>query len=462
MKTSQRFIDLLIFAAILSTVQQINSAIAQPAAESPPTEKTQPPDATDLSPSVLPLDTGLTFRVFQRRWKMHYKPAVFRSAVDSITTMPCADVQINLKRGRLEATTSGEEHLISFTDLPPGVYNYEIFCQNSRGINGSSKGQATVVDGVMSPIVVTIDTKEETISDVVTSSMSLRGETISGSYDQKGGDLDSKVRDLTILADLGYVTSRDTHQNVAPLAFTDLGVWSIAAAFTPERRLTFGGKLIGLAKTPASLDVPVMQAAAADVSYAFQRHLAVNAGGQWQTGLGSTKDVLTFGAGLTWRKQHSHIVKTEFSVGAQSVSHRDRESADSNRTSAAAAGAAEVQLCWGPCNYRHGASWFGFDASVPFYHSAKSMDSVGAKPNSALGFHFGSFMKVNKTFDLYADVAWRDRGDSSAAKTETGTLLGGFDQIQLSLGAIFYFHFGKGDDDDDANRQTNNDYLRAL
>jgi hypothetical protein len=65
-------------------------------------------------------------------------------------------------------------------------------------------------------------------------------------------------------------------------------------------------------------------------------------------------------------------------------------------------------------------------------------------------------MRVNDTFDLYANVAWRDRGDAAAIKTEFGTLLGGFDQIQMSLGAIFYFHFGK------AKPRSNSDYVRAL
>ncbi|MCP4443957.1 MAG: hypothetical protein GY811_01245, partial [Myxococcales bacterium] len=336
---------------------------------------------------------------------------------------------------------------------PPGTYSYVAECRNSRIGRGFAKGQVDVVSGTMTKLPLTIDvTAHALIVDAVNISVS---SSSMGTVDQKGGDLDSKTRDLTILANLGYVTSADTHQSVAPLAFTDLGVWSIAAAFTPERRLTFGGKVVGLAKGPASLDASVIQNAGADVSYAFGKHLAASAGGQWQAGLDTTRSVVNAGGVVTWRKQHAEFVKTEFSLGGAGVMHRGT-SMDGNRTSTFATGSAEVQLCWNNCYRRFGATWFGFDAAIPLSHSDKGAALVGAKPNSALGFHVGSFMRVNKTFDLFAEVAWRDRGDTEAIETELGTLLGGFDQIQMSLGAIFYFSFGK------EKARSDSDYVRGL
>ena len=444
----------------------------------PATALADAPEVPDVpSPNQLPTAaalpaTGVSFRVSQRL-TLRTSVAAANDGSDSadnsaqqpdvtairdvVTISPCELVTINLKRGNLRASNSSEDALLSFSDLTPGPYTYEVECRSREHGAGSVKGTVEIAANSMVEIPITVDIsgRDRSNDNVFSGSM---GEVISissGSPDQKGGDLDSKTRDLTILANLGYVTSRETHQGIAPLAFTDLGVWSIAAAFTPERRLTFGGKVAGLAKSPATLDARVIQNAGATLSYAFGRHLAASAGGQWQAGWDTTRSVINAGGGITWRKQHAEFVKTEFSVGAEGVMHRGA-ALDGNRTSTFATGTAEVQLCWNSCDRRYGASWFGFDAAIPLTHSNDAANLVGAKPNSALGFHVGSFMRVNDSFDLFADVAWHDRGDAAAIKTEFGTLLGGFDQIQLSLGAIFYFHFGK------AKQRNSSDYVRAL
>lgn len=405
---------------------------------------------------ALPI-TGISFRVSQRLTIK--KPATAPAATDDVVTIsPCDAVTVKLKRGSMRADNASSDALVSFSDLAPGPYAYEVHCTNYVHGNASVDGRVEIVAGTMAEVPIVVDIAGRVPTREVSFSGAAMAESIAlhaGSIDQKGGDLDSKTRDLTILANLGYVTSRDTHQGIAPLAFTDLGVWSIAAAFTPERRLTFGGKVAGLAKSPAVLDARVIQNAGANVSYAFGRHLAASAGGQWQAGWDTTRSVINGGGGVTWRKQHAEFVKTEFSVGAEGVMHRGT-ALEGNRTSAFATGSAEVQLCWNDCRRRFGATWFGFDAAIPLSHSNASSDLVGAKPNSALGFHVGSFMRVNDTFDLFADVAWHDRGDAGAIKTEFGTLLGGFDQIQMSLGAIFYFHFGK------AKPRSDSDYVRTL
>ncbi len=406
--------------------------------------------------AALPI-TGISFRVSQR---LTIKKSVTAPATTNevVTISPCDAVTVNLRRGSMRADNESSDALVSFSDLAPGPYAYEVHCTNYVHGNASVDGSVEIVAGTMAVVPVVVDITGRVQTRDVSLSGAAMGESIAihiGTPDQKGGDLNSKTRDLTILANLGYVTSRDTHQGIAPLAFTDLGVWSIAAAFTPERRLTFGGKVAGLAKSPATLDARVIQNAGANLSYAFGRHLAASAGGQWQAGWDTTRSVINAGGGITWRKQHAEFVKTEFNVGAEGVMHRGA-ALDGNRTSTFATGTAEVQLCWNSCDRRYGASWFGFDAAIPLTHSNDAANLVGAKPNSALGFHVGSFMRVNDSFDLFADVAWHDRGDAAAIKTEFGTLLGGFDQIQLSLGAIFYFHFGK------AKQRNSSDYVRAL
>lgn len=405
-------------------------------------------------------DTGLSFRINQRLTSKvpggshdgeNIPPRDGTDKSDLVSA--CDSVTVVLKRGNLSARNSSKDMLLSFSELPPGSYEYTATCSSSGHGSGSVEGLAEVVAGRMSMLPITIEVTGRNLIGVMLASGAAIG-LAEGSPDLKGGDLDSKTRSLTILADLGYITSDNTHQGIAPLAFTDLGVWSIAAAFTPERRLAIGGKVTGLAKSPEFLDVRVIQNAGTNLSYAFGRHLALSAGGQWQAGLDSTRSVISTGGGVIWSKQHAEFVKTEFSIGAEGVMHRGKM--DDNRSSAFATGSAEVQLCWNHCSRRYGATWFGFDAAIPMFHSDDSADLIGAKANSALGFHVGSFMRVNDTFDLFANVAWRDRGDAAAPKTEFGTLLGGFDQIQMSLGAIFYFHFGK------EKSRSDSDYVRAL
>lgn len=407
----------------------------------------QPTPSTPTTPAAPPaLATGLVFRVHQKIMPSAATQATTESPIQpkpeptTATIEPCPAVTVELKRGVLTASNQSSDAQVSFSDLPAGTYSYSVRCENGDFNGKPSRGTVEVTTGTLTPVDLTIEaTRQPTSFDYHG-----YGETItirSGSADQKGGELDSKSRDLTVLADLGYITSRGSHQGVDALAFTDLGVWSLAAALTPQRRLTFGAKVAGLSKSPVAVDGQVLQLAGGDISYAFAPHLAVQAAAQWRAGLGATRAVIDAGAGVTWRQQHAQFVKTEFSVGVQSLTHRNQMAP--NLTSGFVTGSAEVQLCWNDCRRRFGASWFGFDAAIPVAHSNSKLDLVGAKPNNALGFHVGSFMRVNDRFDLFADVAWHDRGEAAAPTTEAGTLLGGFDQLQLSLGAIFYFHTGK-------------------
>lgn len=434
--------------ATLATLVTLGAALpvqAQPTPTDPRAPEAPAPAAPDSAapPSI----TGLIFRVNQQiTEKAQTAPEPGAGTATATATAPstlesCQAVSVELTRGALNARNNSSDAQLTFSDLPPGPYRYTVRCQSEGVASQPSHGTVEVVANKLTPVDITVEAKRYSN---VGSTFELTGAAISirgGSPDQKGGELDSKSRDLTVLADLGYITSRGAHQGVDELAFTDLGVWSLAAALTPQRRLTFGAKVAGLTKSPVAVDGNVLQLAGGDISYAFAPHLAVQAAAQWRTGLGATRAVIDAGAGVTWRQQHAEFVKTEFSLGVQSLTHRTAMA--SNLTSGFVTGSAEVQLCWNDCRRRFGASWFGFDAAIPVAHSNSKLDLVGAKPNSALGFHVGSFMRVNSRFDLFADVAWHDRGESAAPKTEAGTLLGGFDQLQLSLGAIFYFHTGK-------------------
>jgi hypothetical protein len=223
------------------------------------------------------------------------------------------------------------------------------------------------------------------------------------------------------------------------LKFTDLGIWSIAAAYTPRRWLTFGAKVEALATAPATMHLNVLQSASGSLSYAVGPSLALNIAGQWHTGLSPTKDVIEAGADITWRKHRRRFLKTEVMLGGQSVTHRAASDVGGTRTSVLATASADVQVCWGNCDKRYGATWLGFDSTIPLYCSKSQSMLVGSKPNSSLGFHAGSFARVNDTFDLYAALGWGNRGDAIEPPSEFGTLSGGFDQFKITVGAVFHF-----------------------
>ena len=71
-----------------------------------------------------------------------------------------------------------------------------------------------------------------------------------------------------------------------------------------------------------------------------------------------------------------------------------------------------------------------------FNSNARSL-FVGPEPNSSLGFHLGSFARINDTFDLYWALAWSNRDDAIVPHSEFGTQAGGFDQFTITIGAVF-------------------------
>ena len=366
------------------------------------------------------------------------------------SVVTCSRVEISLSIGRLSVKNDSHDARVSFSDLPPGTYGYTATCHAAAHHHGIVRGTVAVEsDG---PAMVELDVKVPLTpydisgggtydSQLIVPQGASFGTSI-GTPDQIGGDLDGKVRDLTVLTSVGYVTSRASHQGIDALAITDLGIWNLAASFTPERRLSFSGSLTGLAKTPYGLDTRTLQGATGAIAYAFHKHLALGGWAGWSPGLAGTKDVRSAGLGVTWRKRQSEFVKTEFRLGATGLQIRPDGDGSSPRGVAQLDASAELQLCWNTCEQRYGATSIGFDAGIPIYHSDADSGAVGSNLDASLGFHIGNFMRISKTFDVYLDVAWRDRGDRRDASTELPVLVGGFDQLQMSLGAIFYFGFG--------------------
>ena len=143
------------------------------------------------------------------------------------TVVPCDRVDISLTIGRLSVENGGHDARVSFSELPPGTYDYTVTCHKSRHLQGEKQGSLVIeYDGraiaevdVLVPIAPV-----EVLTMQGSGSAELVALTVGSTPDQTGGDLDSKVRDLTVLTSVGYVTSRAAHQGIEPLATTDLGI----------------------------------------------------------------------------------------------------------------------------------------------------------------------------------------------------------------------------------------------
>jgi hypothetical protein len=369
-------------------------------------------------------------------------------------TETCGSLNVKLRRGPMTASKNDSSD-VAFVELGEGQYAYEAQCTavvNGSGQNKIAQGNTTITNGAMPTVNLVFEFEDDQSNVIAPPSrqedrelLTVMGGSSRGDsyFDSKGDDLDRKSRELTILADLGYLTSRGNHQNISALRFTDLGIWSLAASYTPRRRLTVAGKVEALATAPATMELGTLQAAGGSIAYAMSPHVAFDLSGHWRAGIAQTKSVLDGGAGIIWRKQQRKFLKTEVSVGGLAINHRAAAVDGGNRTSALASVSADIQLCWANCSDRFGATWIGFDSTIPVYNSKPNAMVVGSKPNSSLGFHIGSYARVNDSFDLYASLNWINRGDLEVPRSEFGTLSGGFDQVQISMGAVFHFYFDK-------------------
>jgi hypothetical protein len=395
--------------------------------------------------------TGIAFHV-------EAQTATINQSGSDLATVQCDDLSITLTHGPMSTTIASPPFVL--VDLDSGEYAYKATClidRERKVIEGTIDVAAGTVAKINHVFAFESEVMEAPIETVVINARPIAIDPAATTTSTRliytiGDDLDAKPCELTVLADLSYLTSKGIHQNVDALRFTDLGIWSIAAAYTPRPWLTLGAKTEVLATAPATMNLRTLQSASASLSYSISSSLALNLAGQWHAGLAPTKDVISAGADLTWRKHRRRFLKTEVTLGGQTVTHRSAPEFGGTRTSVLATASADVQICWGNCDQRYGATWLGFDSTIPLFNSNARSMFVGSNPNSSLGFHLGSFARINDTFDLYTALAWGNRGDAIVPPSEFGTLSGGFDQFTITIGAVFHFYMeakqsGHGFDD---------------
>jgi hypothetical protein len=255
---------------------------------------------------------------------------------------------------------------------------------------------------------------------------------------QGSDDLVADARELEISSQMVFVTSGAAMTAGVPeLLFTDVGLWRTDVAYNPLPRLRLAGSVELLAKQPSTIDEPFFQAAGLGVQFNTSARTALTLGVDVGSMMGDSGNHGGVGLGFQGRKRMNEIVSWEGRVGVGATQLWFDADTEEPFWFAEAGGSGEVQICWGPCERRFGATWFGIDLAVPVYHHPDGADArtgLELDPHTRLGFTTGSFARISKHWDMFVSVSWVDRGDVEKPETQLPILDGGFDQVQLGLG----------------------------
>ena len=269
---------------------------------------------------------------------------------------------------------------------------------------------------------------------------------------QKGSDDQvATARELEVGSQMVFVTSRAAMTGVPELFFTDVGLWRTNVGYVALPRLKVSAGVEFLAKQPATIDEDFFQNAGLTIQFNTSARTALTLGFDFGSMLGDTGMHGSVGLGLEGRKRMNEFMSWEGRVGAGATNLWFDADTEDAFWFAEAGGSGEVQVCWGPCDRRFGATWFGIDLAVPVVHRPDGPDGrtgLELDPHTRLGVTMGSFARVSKHWDLVVTVAWVDRGDAEKPETQLPVLDGGFDQVQFGVGLMTHWRLEKCADDD--------------
>lgn len=253
-----------------------------------------------------------------------------------------------------------------------------------------------------------------------------------------------------------------TKRDAAPLRqvdFTDLTLARVGVRYSLLDRVEIFGATTIVAKQPGDVDESVWQHA--DLMLRSQRlgPLTLSATG--------TLGRLMGDAGLTWsaggrvaaRKPFNELATLEGAIGGGVTSLRfDAAAGGARPWFADVTARAELQFRF--CSRCTAMMWLGVGFRFPVADGGpRGARAADAMPESSAGMdaHLGFVAPLNRRWQVYSIVEFRDRGDAEVPRSEWPVLDGGFDQTQLSLGLIRRFDFGDGDGADRDSRGFGDD-----
>ena len=258
--------------------------------------------------------------------------------------------------------------------------------------------------------------------------------TIGGSYDHRSYASDWLVAPpgWNIGGEMVFITA-DSALSGEPINMTDMALLRLRTRWTATKRIELSGTVDLLAKQLDTTDETIPQGGSLAAKIATSRTVAIGTsvsggpilgGGGW------------WGSAGTGAMHRSHIERfIAFQVGGGALATAVDQDQMQRRWQADAIMSSELVFHTPRGEW---AMWGGVEMAFPVVHE----ESI--KPHSRLDLTIGTVYAAVRDWDLYAELTWKDRGNTMMPETVLPIVDGGFDQRQIVVGITRRFTPARG------------------
>lgn len=258
--------------------------------------------------------------------------------------------------------------------------------------------------------------------------------TIGGSYDHRSYASDWLVAPpgWNIGGEMVFITA-DSALSGEPIDMTDMALLRLRTRWTATKRIELSGTVDFLAKQLDTTDETIPQGGSLAAKIATSRTVALGTsvsggpilgGGGW------------WGSAGTGAMHRSHIERfIAFQVGGGALATAVEQDRMPRRWQADAVMSSELVFHTPRGEW---AMWGGVEMAFPVVHD----ESI--KPHSRLDLTIGTVYAAVRDWDLYAELTWKDRGNTMMPETVLPIVDGGFDQRQIVVGITRRFTPARG------------------
>jgi hypothetical protein len=255
-----------------------------------------------------------------------------------------------------------------------------------------------------------------------------------GSYDHRSYASDWLVAPpgWNVGGEMVFITA-DSALSGEPINMTDMALLRLRTRWTATKRIELSGTVDLLAKQLDTTDETIPQGGSLAAKIATSRTVAIGTsvsggpilgGGGW------------WGSAGTGAMHRSHIERfIAFQVGGGALATAVEQDQMQRRWQADAIMSSELVFHTPRGEW---AMWGGVEMAFPVVHE----ESI--KPHSRLDLTIGTVYAAVRDWDLYAELTWKDRGNTMMPETVLPIVDGGFDQRQIIVGITRRFTPARG------------------
>lgn len=245
-----------------------------------------------------------------------------------------------------------------------------------------------------------------------------------GSYDHRAYASDWLVAPpgWNLGGEMRFITA-DSAISGEPINMTDMAILRLRTRWTATRRIELSGTVDLLAKQLDTTDESIPQGGSLAAKVATSRTVALGASVSGGPTLGGGGYWGSAGTGVVHR---SHIERfIAFQVGGGALATAVEQDQMARRWQADVTLSSELVFHTPRGEW---AMWGGVEMAFPVVHD-ESID-----PHSRLDITLGTVFAAVRDWDLYAELTYRDRGNTMMPETVLPIVDGGFDQRQIVVG----------------------------